>query len=101
MVKNPPASASDARDTGSIPGSGRPPAVVNGNHSSVLAWEIPWTEEPGRLQSVGLQRVRRDGAHTERKEIHYEWVSIPFYSRWNNREQVYLCTETTTSPDKT
>ena len=27
-------------------------------HSSILAWEIPWTEEPGRLQSVGLQRVR-------------------------------------------
>ena len=27
-------------------------------HSSVLAWEIPWTEEPGRLQSLGLQRVR-------------------------------------------
>ena len=26
-------------------------------HSSILAWEIPWTEEPGRLQSVGLQRV--------------------------------------------
>ena len=28
-------------------------------HSSVLAWEIPWTEEPGRLQSVGSQRVDR------------------------------------------
>ena len=27
-------------------------------HSSMLAWEIPWTEEPGRLQSMGLQRVR-------------------------------------------
>jgi len=26
-------------------------------HSSVLAWEIPWTEEPGRLQSTGLQRA--------------------------------------------
>ena len=26
-------------------------------HSSILAWEIPWTEEPGELQSVGLQRV--------------------------------------------
>ena len=26
-------------------------------HSSILAWEIPWTEEPGRLQSMGLQRV--------------------------------------------
>ena len=27
-------------------------------HSSVLAWEIPWTEQPGRLQSMGSQRVR-------------------------------------------
>ena len=27
-------------------------------HSSILAWKIPWTEEPGRLQSMGLQRVR-------------------------------------------
>ena len=29
-------------------------------HSSILAWEIPWTEEPGGLQSMGLQRVRPD-----------------------------------------
>ena len=29
-------------------------------HSSILAWKIPWTEEPGRLQSRGLQRVRHD-----------------------------------------
>ena len=29
-------------------------------HSSTLAWKIPWTEEPGRLQSVGSQRVRQD-----------------------------------------
>ena len=29
-------------------------------HSSILAWEIPWTKEPGRLQSMGLQRVRHD-----------------------------------------
>ena len=29
-------------------------------HSSILAWEIPWTEEPGRLQSIGLRRVRHD-----------------------------------------
>ena len=29
-------------------------------HSSILAWEIQWTEEPGELQSVGLQRVRHD-----------------------------------------
>ena len=29
-------------------------------HSSILAWKIPWTEEPGRLQSMGSQRVRQD-----------------------------------------
>ena len=30
------------------------------NHSSILAWEIPWAQEPGRLQSMGLQRVGHD-----------------------------------------
>ena len=30
------------------------------NHSSILAWKIPWTEEPGGLQSMGLPRVRHD-----------------------------------------
>ena len=34
-------------------------------HSSILAWRIPWTEEPGGLQSMRLQRVRRDLAHTQ------------------------------------
>ena len=29
-------------------------------HSSILVWEVPWTEEPGRLQSMGLHRVRHD-----------------------------------------
>ena len=29
-------------------------------HSSIFAWEIPWTEEPGRLQSMGFQRVEHD-----------------------------------------
>ena len=31
-------------------------------HASILAWKIPWTEEPGGLQSIGLQRVRHDWA---------------------------------------
>ena len=30
------------------------------NHSDILAWEVPWTEESGELQSMGLQRVRHD-----------------------------------------
>ena len=34
-------------------------------HSSILAWEIPWIEEPGGLQSMGSQRVRHDRAHTD------------------------------------
>ena len=32
-------------------------------HSSTLAWRIPWTEEPGGLQSMGLQRVGHDGSN--------------------------------------
>ena len=31
-----------------------------GTHSSIVAWRIPWTEKPGRLQSIGLQRVRHN-----------------------------------------
>ena len=34
-------------------------------HSSILAWKIPWTEETGRLQSMGLQRVVHDWTHTD------------------------------------
>ena len=47
VVKNPPANAGDAREPGSIPGLGRSPGGGMATHSSILAWEIPWTEEPG------------------------------------------------------
>ena len=60
VVKNLPANAGDARDVGSIPGSGRSLEEEMATHSSILAWEIPQTEKPGGLQSVGLQRVRRN-----------------------------------------
>ena len=65
VVKNPPANAGDARDTGSIPGSGRSPEGM-ATHSSILAWRIPWTEEPGGLQSSGSQRVGHDWACMQR-----------------------------------
>ena len=55
MVKNPPANAGHAEDAGSVPGSGRSPGVGNGNPLQYACWEIPWTEEPGRLQSMGSQ----------------------------------------------
>ena len=51
MVKNPSANAEEARDVSSFPGSGRPLEKEMAVHSGVLAWEIPWTEEPGGIQS--------------------------------------------------
>ena len=82
------ASACSVGDLGLIPGSGRSSGEGNGNplwcscpppsprqkgfngtlekematHSSTLAWRIPWREDPGRLQSMGLQRVGHDWA---------------------------------------
>ena len=55
--KEPPASAGDA---GSIPGSGRSLEEGMEIYSSILAWRNPWTEEPRRLQSIGLQMSRTD-----------------------------------------
>ena len=49
-----------AGDMDSVPESGRSPRERKATHSSMLTWRIPWTEEPGRLQSIGLQRVRHD-----------------------------------------
>ena len=43
------ASARHAGDLGSIPGSGTSPGEEMATHSSILAWRIPWTEEPGGL----------------------------------------------------
>ena len=57
MVKNPPANAGEVS---LIPGLLRSYEEGNDNPLSIFAWEIPWTEEPGRLQLIGLQRVRHD-----------------------------------------
>ena len=60
VVKNPPVNARDSRDTGLIPGLGRSPGVRIDIRSSILAWETLRTEQPGRLQSMGLQRIGCD-----------------------------------------
>ena len=60
MVKNPPANAGDTRDMGLIPGPGRSPGVGGGNPLQCSGLKIPRTEEPGGLQSMGLQRVGHD-----------------------------------------
>ena len=53
-------SACNAGDLGLFPGSGRSPGGGNRTHSSILAWRIPWREEPGGLQSIASQRVLHD-----------------------------------------
>ena len=60
VVKHLPASAGDIRDVGSIPGWGRPLEKEMDTHPSILGWKIPWTEEPGWLQSMGLQRAEHN-----------------------------------------
>jgi len=60
VVKNPSANAGDIRDMGSIPGLGRSPGEGHGNPLQDSCLENPWTEEPGRLQSIGSHRVRHD-----------------------------------------
>ena len=57
VVKNPSASAGDM---GSIPGLGEPVEEGMATHSSILARRIPWTEEPGGLQSIALHRGGHD-----------------------------------------
>ena len=44
---------------------------VMATHSSILAWRIPWREEPGRLQSTGSQRVGQDGATPLSLSLHF------------------------------
>ena len=75
----------DAGDPGSIPGWGRSPGVGNGNHSSIFAWRIPWTEEPGELQSqrVGQNWVSNTFIHQKVDIINMSTIftvwMIPLY----------------------
>ena len=59
MVKNPPANEGAIKMQ--VQSLGQEELLEKGMaaHSSILAWRIPWTEEPGRLQSIGLQIVRQ------------------------------------------
>ena len=46
-----------------------PPEEEMATHSSILAWRIPWTEEPGLLQSMGLRRIKHDLATKQQTQI--------------------------------
>ena len=69
-------SACNAGDMGSIPGSGRLLEEGMATHSSTLAWRILWTEEPGGLQFMRLQRARHDGATKQHQLLTCLWSSL-------------------------
>ena len=86
MVK---ASAYNAKDQGSISGSGRFPWRRKWQPTPVLIWKIPWTdEEPGRLQSMGSQRVGHDWAtsYTIIKCYFFPWG----FKSWKYFPHVFL-----------
>ena len=60
VVKNLPGNAGDIRDVGLTPGLEDPQEENMASHSSILAWRIPWSKEPGRLQSMGSQSIGHD-----------------------------------------
>ena len=60
VVKNTLVNAGDVRDMGSIPRLGRSIGEENGNLLQYSCLENPWTEGPGRLQSMGSPRIRHD-----------------------------------------
>ena len=68
MGKNPPVSTGDTGDEGRCLFWEDPLEKEKAAHSSILVWRIPWTEEPGRLQSTGLHRVGHGRAH----RAHYQ-----------------------------
>ena len=75
--KNLPAMQETQESQFPSPGQGDPLEESMANHSSILAWRIPWTKEPGRLQSTGSQKVRHNWAtHTRVYEI---YISIRIY----------------------
>ena len=73
VIKNPPANAGAV---GSIPESERSPREGNGNPSRIIAWKIPWTEDPGGLQSMRPQRVRHDWATEHTHYVCYVHASV-------------------------
>ena len=73
--------AGSIRDAGSISGSGRSLEEGMATHSSILAWRIPWTEEPGGLQSMGSQNQTQLSTSTKHNMTYYIYDSVSEESR--------------------
>ena len=82
-----------AGDVGSIPGSGRSPGGGNSNPLQYSSLEIPWTEEPGELQSMGSQKVRHDLATKQQHQpkILHCWTKLVVIQTAGFRLQSIVC----------
>ena len=78
--------ACNAGDPSLIPGWGRSPGEGMATHSSILARRIPWTEEPGSLQSMGSQRDGHDSATIQQQRFCASDQEV----RWNSDELILL-----------
>ena len=86
---------------GWIPGFGRSPGEGNATHYNILAWEMPWTEEPSGLQSIESQRVVHAWTHTHTHPIFIclsSWFSLHFILMWINLIYHYECKATIMEP---
>ena len=78
----------NARDMGLSPGSGRCPGEGNGNPLRYLAWEIPWTEEPGRLQCMGS--VAKESVTTQQLNSNNTCIKVYFFSTRTSNPKISL-----------
>ena len=83
VVKNLPANVGDVKMW--VQSLGREDPLEEGmeTHSSILAWRLPWTEESGRLQSIGSHRVKQlkqpsthQGKFNEKRKVFHKWFWI-------------------------
>ena len=82
VIKNPPANAGEVRDAGSILGWEDPLEKEVAAHSRILAWRIPWTEEPGGLQPMGSQESdTAECTHTRLSLLSLSGSSAPLLGR--------------------
>ena len=87
VVKNPNANAGDTRDAGWILGSGRSPRVGSGKHYNILAWKIPWMEEPGGLESMWHPESDTIEQLSTPQLLSHAWL---FATPWTAARQAFL-----------
>ena len=91
--KEPTCRRRSCRQRGPIPGWARPPGEGKDYRSSTLAWRIPWTEEPGRLRSTALQKVRHGWSNWALTYGTGKCIQYPVINHNVKEHNVYICVQ--------